>query len=159
MPNDSNDLSEAQARRLENVSAQLSTLLRERDAERRRLAKSEADWSAMQVLGHMVEMIPFWLAQSHALIDASEPPTFGRSIDSPERLAGPEHGASGDLESLLGQLDASVKAAAHEIRTRTPVERGKKGIHIRRGEMTVGDILETFIVAHAEEHLAQIEAS
>jgi len=35
-------------------------------------------------------------------------------------------------------------------------ERGKKGIHIRRGEMTVADIIEVFIVSHAEDHLAQV---
>lgn len=159
MPNDSNDLSEAQARRLENVSAQLTSLLRERDAERRRAAKTQEDWSAMQVLGHTVEMIPYWLDQIRAIIAAPEPPTFGRSQDSPERLAGPEHGATGDLEDLLGQLHTAVETAAHTIRTLTPEERAKKGTHIRRGEMTVGDMLEFFIVAHSEEHLAQIQAS
>jgi hypothetical protein len=32
-------------------------------------------------------------------------------------------------------------------------------LHLRLGEMTVADVVETLVVAHAEEHLAQIEAA
>jgi hypothetical protein len=38
-------------------------------------------------------------------------------------------------------------------------DRGKKGIHIRRGEMTVADVVEVFIVSHAEDHLEQVRAA
>ena len=38
-------------------------------------------------------------------------------------------------------------------------ERGKKGVHVKRGEITVADIVELFIVAHAEEHVWQVRAA
>ena len=54
--------SEAQARRLESVYEQMSTLLHQPDVvQRLRTAPGEHEWSALQVIGHMVEMIPYWL--------------------------------------------------------------------------------------------------
>ena len=153
------DLGEAQARQLENVSEQLTLLLNQPDVARRlRTAAGEAEWSAMQIFGHLVEMVPYWLGQCRVLLTAAEPPTFGRGLDAPDRLAGPERGASGDLEGLLGQWHANVKTATHTIRQMSAAERSTKGQHVRRGEMTVSDIIDFFIVAHAEEHLAQMKA-
>lgn len=153
------DTAKAQAERLEKVAGEVTRVLRERDEERRKHSTlGDAEWSGMQILGHLVEMVPFWLAQAESLIFAPEPPLFGRTLESPERLAGPEQGASGDLEQLLSQWNANVGKASLRIRNMTAQERDKKGIHIRRGEMTAGDIIESFIVGHAEEHLEQIKA-
>jgi hypothetical protein len=156
----SDQYGEELSKRLENISEQLTLLLRSPDvALRLRTAAGEAEWSAMQVLGHLVEMIPYWLGQCRVLIAAVEPPTFGRLPDAPERQAGPERGASGALEELLGMWHASVKTATDTIRQMSASDRSKKGLHVRRGEMTVADIVELFIVAHAEEHLAQVKAA
>jgi hypothetical protein len=152
------DLGEAQAKRLENMSEQLTLLLRQSCvAWRLYTAAGEAEWLAMQVLGHLVEMIPYWLGQCRVLISAVEPPTFGRLLNAPERLSGPERGASGAPEELLGLWHESVKTATHTIRQMSVGELSKKGQHVRRGEMAVADIVEVLIVAHAEEHLAQVK--
>jgi hypothetical protein len=80
-------------------------------------ATGRNDWSAMQTLGHMTEMIPYWLSHCRTLIDATvTPPTFGRTAGSPERLAGVAHGASADPHALLRQLHEEVQAAASVIR-------------------------------------------
>jgi uncharacterized damage-inducible protein DinB len=151
---------EAQAQRLEKVYEQLTTLLHQRDvAGRVRTADGEDEWSAMQILGHMVEMIPYWLNHCRVMIAAAgKPPQIGRMLDAPERLAGVERGASAALDELLRQLKDEVHAAAPAIRQLSAAERGKKGVHVRRGEVTVADVVERFIVAHAEEHLAQVRA-
>jgi hypothetical protein len=150
------NLGEAQARRLEQVYDQIAALLHQPEVARRlRATLGENEWSAMQVLGHMVEMIPYWLSHCRDLIAApAEPPNFGRTLDAPERLAGVELGAVGNPDELLRLLHDEVQAAAQAIRHMAPAERGKKGIHLSRGEMTVADI----IVAHAEDHLAQVQA-
>jgi hypothetical protein len=130
------------------------------DAIRRQHAAGDKEWSVTQVLGHMVEMIPYWLGHCRVLIAATaEPPVFGRGPDAPERLAGIEHGLIGDPKELLGQLNDEVKAATRAIREMSAAERSKKGIHIKLGEMTVADSVERFIVSHAEEHLDQIRAA
>lgn len=152
---------EAQARRLESVYEQLAALLRQPQvAQRLRAAPGENEWSAMQTVGHMAEMIPYWLDHCRTLIAASgEPPRFGRTLDSPERLAGVERGAAGTPDEFLRLLDEEVRAAAQAIRQMSAAERAKTGLHLRRGQMTVADVVEVFIVAHAEEHLEQMRAA
>ena len=150
---------EAQAQRLERVYEQLSRLLHHPDVvQRLRTAPGEHEWSALQVIGHMVEMIPYWLHHCHRLIAATlEPPQFGRTLDAPERLAGVESVATRDANALLGQLKQVIEAAAKDIRHMSEFERGKTGIHLRQGQMTVADVIEQLIIGHAEAHLIQVQ--
>jgi hypothetical protein len=160
LENDTNP-AEAQAQRLGSVYEQLAVLLRQPDVvQRLRKPASEAEWSAMQILGHMIEMIPYWLTHCRVLIATSgEPPQFGRSLDAPERLEGVERGAVGDSNEMMQLLWEEMRAAMSAIRSMSPAERNKKGVHVRRGEMTVADIIEVFIVSHVEDHLAQVQAT
>jgi uncharacterized damage-inducible protein DinB len=129
-------------------------------AARLRTPPGENEWSAMQTLGHMTEMIPYWLHHCRALIAATDAlPSFGRTPGSPERLAGVAHGAAAAPDALLAQLRREVQAAAATIRGLSPDEREKKGLHPGRGEMTVADVVERFVVSHAEEHLTQVQAA
>ena len=149
-----------QADRLLRVNEQVAARLhRPAGADPLRAEPGETEWSALQVVGHLAEMIPYWLQQCQALIAASEPPRFGRSLDAPERLAGVKRGTRLDADALLRLLDEAVQQAAATIRQMSPAERGKTGLHPRMGEISVADAIETLIVAHAEDHLAQIEAA
>lgn len=157
---------EAQARRLENVGIELAALLRQSDVAGRiqnRPGDEDAgndEWSVTQILGHMAEMIPYWLEHCRRLIAATgEPPHFGRTLEAPERLAGVEMGGTGNLDELQGRVESEIQTAAQAIRQMTPTERAKPGIHLRHGEMTVAQVVERFIVAHAEEHLEQVWAT
>src|SRR5262245_54733841 len=150
-----------QARRLERVYGQVAPVVHEPGvAAGLRAAPGENEWSAMQALGHMTEMIPYWLSHCRTLIAArGELPTFGRGAGSPERLAGVAHGASAEPDALLTQLRDEVHGAASTIRKLSAAERGKRGVCTGRGEMTVADVIESFIVKHAEEHLAQVRSA
>jgi hypothetical protein len=151
--------SEAQALRLERVYEQLRALLQQPDvAPRLHSAPGDQAWSALHVIGHMVEMIPYWLQHCHRLIAAThEPPQFGRTLDAPERLAGVEAANTSDAAELLSQLQRVVEAAARDIRRMTEAERSKTGIHVRQGTMTVADVVEQLIVGHAEAHVVQVQ--
>jgi uncharacterized damage-inducible protein DinB len=152
---------ERQAQRLERVYDQVARVLREPGvAARLRTAPGENEWSAMQTLGHMAEMIPYWLSHCRVLIAArDELPTFGRTAGSPERLAGVAHGATAQPDALLTQLEGEVRSAASSIRTLSEAERGRRGVCTGRGVMTVADVIESFIVKHAEEHLEQVQSA
>jgi hypothetical protein len=151
---------EAQARRLESVYEQLNTLLLQPEVVQRfRTAPGENEWSALQVLGHMTEMIPYWLSHCRTVIGAAEPPHFGRTLDAPERLAAVDPAALRDPVELMRLLGIEVRNAARTIRQFSPAERQKKGIHIRQGVMTVDDMLERFILTHAQDHLAQVQTA
>ena len=151
---------DAQAKRLERVYEEVAKLLREPGVGARlRTPPGENEWSAMQTLGHMTEMIPYWLNHCRTLIAAmGTPPTFGRTPGAPERLAGVAHGASADPDGLLRQLHEEIREAASVIRQLSAAERVKRGISTEQGEMTVAQVIELFIVDHAEEHLAQVQA-
>ena len=41
----------------------------------------------------------------------------------------------------------------------TVEERGRTGLHAKGGGITVAEAIERFLVAHAEEHLAQVQAA
>jgi hypothetical protein len=71
---------EAQAKRLERVYEEVAKLLQEPAvAARLRTPPGRNEWSAMQTLGHMTEMIPYWLNHCRTLIAATgTPPAFGR---------------------------------------------------------------------------------
>ena len=151
---------ESQARRLEAVYGQLRTLLSHADDVDRLREPAGNEWSVAQVLGHMAELIPYWLGHCRALIaSTSGPPAFGRGYLSPERLAGIARGSDEDPEELLGRLHEEVSAAARAIREMSPEERSRKGVHLKLGELTVADAVERCIVAHAEEHLEQIRTA
>lgn len=152
---------ESQARRLERVYEQVASLLGQPEvASRLRTPPGESEWSAMQTLGHVTEMIPYWLSHCRTLIAATgAPPAFGRTPGSPERLAGVAHGAAAEPHALLDQLRREVRAAASAIRELSAAERAKRGHTPERGEMTVADVVESFIVRHAEDHVAQVQAA
>ncbi len=157
--NESNP-SEAQVQRLEQVYDQLAALLSQTEvAQRLRTAPGENEWSALQTLGHIIEMIPYWLHHCQQIIAAVEPPCFGRTLDSPERLAGVDQAATRDPDELLRLLNHEVQIAGQVILRLSAEGQGKTGIHFREGEITVAEIIERFIVAHAEGHVTQIRVA
>ena len=161
MTADSNTQSSAaQARRLEQVYDQLSAVLQRSDVvERLRTAPGEQEWSALQIIGHMTEMIPYWLDACRRMIDAAEPPQFGRTLEAPERLAGVALGSTSAANELLSRLKQVIATAAGEIDAMEESERNKTGIHVTQGSLTVADVVERLIVAHAEAHVHQVHAA
>jgi uncharacterized damage-inducible protein DinB len=154
-------LAEEQARRLEDVYERAFTLLsRPHIARRAYSVPGEDNWSAVQILGHMVEVVPYWLDHCRNVIAAAgEPYHFGRSLDDPDRLAAVQRPESETSGHLLRLLSDEVHRAASAIRQMTPAERKMIGTYKGQDEMTVAEIIEVFIVAHCENHLAQMRAA
>ena len=149
---------EGQAQRLERASAQIAALLRRPEVAERVRAAGPDEWSAVQVIGHLVELIPYWTGQMQILAQATgEPPHFGRGLDAPERLEAVAHGAAADPGELLQQLAGAAGAGAAAIRAMTPAQRARHGVHTRRGEETVAAFIEALIVSHVEDHVTQIQ--
>lgn len=150
---------ESLAQGLETATSQMATLVRApANAARLRAAPGENEWTVLQILGHCDEMIPYWLVQIQRVLDTpgTEAVPIGRSQDDPTRLAGPARGAAGNPDELIAQVEAESKKGAAKIRAFTPEQLQKKGIHPRRGEMSVEEMLEFFIVTHMNEHLEQV---
>ena len=152
---------EALAGRLEKVYAELATLMGKPGvSEGMHTGAAEDAWSAMQTLGHMVEVIPYWLNDCRAMIAAEgEPPRFGRGWDDSHRVAGIQLAETEDPDTLLGMFGNEVQAAGETLRQLSAADWERTGFYQGTQVMTVGEVVTGFIVAHVEEHLRQIQAA
>jgi len=153
--------SESQARRLEEIGHKLVLLLQQPDVSRKvHNGYSENEWSVMQILGHMVEMIPFWTNHCYLIIAANEESfQFGRELDAQERVEGINRGTNLELDEIVIILKQVIYETIQAIRSMSIKDRGKKGFHIKFGQMTVAEVIENLIVLHTEDHFDQISSA
>ena len=121
----------------------------------------EAEWGPREVLGHVDEMLPYWVEELGRVAagDGVTPVAFGRvatdqsrldRIDADRRLA------SGDL---LDSIDAGLRRTIGFVDGLTPDELSRVGSHPSRGELTVADSIERFLVGHLEDHVEQLRST
>ena len=114
----------------------------------------------MQIAGHLTESIPFWVGNCHLIIASTgDSPPIGRTLEAEERLEGVARGAEREPGELFLLLQEEMEAAISAIQQMSEAERQKKGVHFRRGEMTVAQVIEVFILCHVAEHLQQIQVA
>jgi len=153
----------------------LSDLLTRLDAVETRLAAaSSADpppgltepdpdgverWEAGQVWAHMAEFVPYWTAQAEYVIGqaATIPVPFGRVKTDPDRMTAIERDRHTDPLQLMSRVSEAVERVrvfVAELETR---DEQAVGLHPVRGQMTVEEMLDSFVVVHLEEHAEQLE--
>lgn len=120
----------------------------------------EADWGPREVLSHVAEMLPFWLGEWERIQagDGSAAVPFGRTADDTLRLGVIERDRTLPLRELFGRIDTGIgrwltrlaEAAAD------PDAATRLGVHVRLGEMPATALVERFIAAHLEDHIAQL---
>jgi len=119
----------------------------------------EASWGPREVLAHVAEMLPFWLGEMERVVAGAPGPTpFGRIADDALRLGIIERDRSLPLPVLFGRIEIGLRDWAARIAALTDEERSAIGLHPRRGDVTAATFLETFVLGHAEDHVAQLEA-
>ena len=121
---------------------------------------AEGDWSAMMVLAHVAEILPYWARQAKEVAARerdNEP--YGRTHDDPDRIAAVEQHARDRLADVLPRLRAGLAEATAILRAIPPERWTRTGRHARRGEMSVARIVDEFLLEHLEEHRRQLEAT
>jgi len=119
-------------------------------------------WEAGQVWAHLAEFPGYWHDQVRkvAAVQASgsaEPLPFGRTKTDPGRLAGIERERRTDPAELLRRVNAEIGDVSATL-TGLPDEAwDARGVHPARGEMTVSEIVDRFILGHLEEHADQLD--
>jgi hypothetical protein len=120
----------------------------------------EASWGPREVLAHVAEMLPFWLGELERVVEGGAgggATPFGRSADDPIRIGSLARDRTLPLRVLFARIDAGLGAWQDRLASLTDDERARPGLHARLGEMPATDILERFVVGHAEDHVAQLE--
>jgi hypothetical protein len=103
-------------------------------------APAENEWSIMQNLAHIVEIMPYWANEIEKLV-ASPGQKFGRTQQNEGRLkAIDEHGRD-SLEQIKALRDSDLVLT---------------GVHVRYGEKSLDWFIEDFVTGHLIAHLEQI---
>ena len=121
-------------------------------------APQAGEWPVMSTLAHVGEMLPYWAHQA-ALIAEQPGRPFGRQHDDPGRLGAIEQHGQASLEAAAGRIRAGLEECVRTLRGLPPEAWSATGSHPRRGSMSVGEVVDAFLVAHAEEHAAQVQAT
>ncbi len=117
----------------------------------------EAAWGPPEILAHVGEMLSYWLAEAERVIGASDgPPPFGRTATNDARLATIEHDRTLPIAELERRIQDGIDRWQRRWAELEPASRERTGIHVTRGELTVADISNRFVVGHLEEHLDQL---
>ena len=103
---------------------------------------------------------PTGSASSSAIVDGADstPVAFGRTGEDPVRIGMIGRERTLPLRVLFARIDDGLGAWEARLGTLTDDERARPGLHPRLGELAVDDIAERFVVGHAEDHIAQLEA-
>jgi len=116
-------------------------------------------WEAGQVWAHIAEFVPYWYEQIQAVIGGYDgtPVPFGRTKSDPGRIAAIEMGRHEDVADQMARTHAAIEALKRYLEGLTPAEWSAVGLHPRRGEMDVEEMVERFVVDHLEEHAEQLD--
>src|SRR5205823_1082285 len=84
---------------------------------------------------------------------------FGRTHDDPERIRAVEEHAGESLEKAIELVQEALRECVQTLRA-IPAEGWRRTArHARRGELTVEQFVDMFLVEHVEEHRRQAEAT
>jgi hypothetical protein len=118
----------------------------------------EASWGPPELLAHVEEYQRYWMGEIERVLegDGSAPVPFGRVATDTLRLGVIGRDRSLPLRELFGRIDADAARVAKRLRELSESDASRVGLHAARGEMTVREMLEPFLVGHTEGHLTQL---
>lgn len=145
-------------RRLERSVNQLIVEIERLPADVLYRPPSEGEWPVMSTLAHLAELLPYWAHQA-AGIAARPGEPFGRSHDDPDRVGAVRDHGQDSLDTAVNRIRASLAECVRVLRALPADAWPRSGQHAIRGPMTIEQLVDTFLVSHAEEHAVQIQTS
>ena len=120
----------------------------------------QRDWVARETLAHIDEMLPYWIGEiERVLAGPAEPVPFGRDPNDLLRVMTVDRDRTLPAAEMYGRLDAGLDRVVRRLLELDDRQCARRGLHARRGEMTVREIVEVMLVGHIEEHCEQLSAS
>jgi hypothetical protein len=118
----------------------------------------EASWGPPELLAHVEEYLPYWLGEIERVLAAgsSEAVPFGRVATDAIRIGVIGRDRTLPLRELFARIESDAPRVARRLRELSADEASRKGLHPTRGELTVRDMLDPFLVGHTEGHVSQL---
>jgi len=120
----------------------------------------EATWGPPEVLAHVAEMVPFWqgeLERVLAIPESAPLPRFGRTAEDPLRIGVIARDRSLPAHELLARIEAGLDRLVLRLGQLTPREGERRAVHATRGEWSLVEFIDRFLVTHLEEHARQLD--
>lgn len=119
----------------------------------------EASWGPNELLAHVEEFLPYWLGEIERILagDSGAPVPFGRTAEDPVRIGVIGRDRTVPLRELFARIEADAPRVAARLRELSEADASRLGVHPRRGEMAVRDLLGPFLVGHTEGHVTQLQ--
>ena len=122
--------------------------------------KTGEQWDGGQVWAHLAEFVPYWIEQARVVMagGGAEPVPFGRVKTDPGRIASIAERRLEPTGVLAAKTAADIRRLGQFLREidRDPANWEKLGVHSTLGVMSVGHLVDEFLVGHLEEHLRQL---
>lgn len=145
------------ADRLLQINDQLLDRLRGVSHEARTRRPVGDEWSVAEIVGHVIEMEPYW-AESALRLAAQPGLEIGRQAEDPRRLSGPSSGGGLTPEQAIERLAAAGREAAAMLRRISDDAWSIAGRRLSGEPISVADIVQTSLVDHAAGHSEQVIA-
>ena len=127
------------------------------DPEKLYIPSGENEWTIMQNLAHIEEIMPYWAGEVEKLV-AAPGQNFGRTMQHAGRLqAIDEHGRD-SLEQVKAAIPASYARLEEVLGNLQDSDLALTGHHIKFGEQTLEWFIEEFVTKHLRSHIEQIKA-
>jgi uncharacterized damage-inducible protein DinB len=139
---------------LERTPKVLSLMLNNISVEWTGANEGEGTWSVFDVVGHLIHGEKTdWIPRLNIILSSSDQKTF-EAFDRYAQLREPEVKT---LEQLLAEFEELRRSNIEYLRSKNISEKDlqKKGIHPAFGEVTLAQLLSTWVV-HDLNHLGQI---
>jgi len=116
-------------------------------------------WDAGQAWAHVAEFVPYWQGEIERVLAGrgADPVPFGRTSEDPGRVGAIEAGRHEPPTEQMARLAGALMLLRTYLVGLSEAQWDARGRHPRRGEMTVEEIVDRFVVSHLEEHADQLE--
>jgi uncharacterized damage-inducible protein DinB len=117
----------------------------------------DGEWAVAENLVHVVEFLPYWADRLPEVVARPGAP-FGRTHEDPARIAWIEEHRHDPLGDVLPALTRAADRACRQL-CAVPEDAWELTGRHRRGEMTLREIVEFFLVEHLDDHFRQARAA
>ena len=118
----------------------------------------EASWGPPELLAHVEEYVRYWMGEIERVLggDGTAPVPFGRVATDTIRLSVIGRDRTLPFRELFARIEADAARVAGRLGQLSEAEAATMGLHPTRGEMSVRQMLEPFLVGHTEGHVNQL---
>jgi uncharacterized damage-inducible protein DinB len=116
---------------------------------------AENEWTIMENLAHIVELMPYWANEIEKLV-AAPGQNFGRTMQDAGRLQAINEHGSDDLEQIQAALPGSYAHLEQVLGELKDSDLELTGHHPRFGDQTLARFIEDFVTHHLTGHLEQV---